>query len=291
MEIPVINRMTELEASINSLNNPSLISRLISTLELNSSLPVQVCKWGALFLTLLYAFTSFAYRIKILVLHFHSKSKSLLSSVSGPLQSHLDDEFSTDDDACSSSDDDDEEEEVPTSSCEDLTRFDEDFRVKGSSGNFSENTWQKRKLGLRRRRSIGDNFSLSELVNGNGVVKLWESSIPAVSFSPTVTFTAGEDGKFGLGLWDFRMKWESPAVQAEWKSDRRGRAVQVGIDSGRTGKVYVRDDRSMGFTVGDVRMADTPLENLTESGDATWWAADGVTSVAESKNDCPFFCF
>lgn len=297
MEIPVINRMTELEASISSLNNPSLISRLISTLELNSSVPFQFCKWGALFLTLLYAFALFAYKIKILVLHFHSKSKSLLSSVSDPLQSHFDDEFSADDgendDVCSSSDDDDEEEEVPSSSCEELTRFDEDFQVKGSSGNFSENPWQKRKLGLRRRRSIGDNFSLSELVNANGVVKLWESSIPAVSFSPTVTFTAGacEDGRLGLGLWDFRMKWESPAVQTEWKSDWRGRAVRVGIDSGRTGKVYVRDDRSMGLTVGDVRMADTALENLTESGEATWWDADGVTSVAESKNDFPFFHF
>lgn len=298
MEIPVINRMTELEASISSLNNPSLISRLISTLELDSSLPFEFCKWGALFLTLLYAFTTFAYKIKILVLHFHSKSKSLLSSVSDPLQSHFDDEFSTDDDenddVCSSSDDDDEEEEVTASSCDDLTRFGEDFRVKGSSGNFSEKyPWRKRKLALRRRRSIGDNFSLSELVNANGVVKLWESSIPAVSFSPTVTFTAGagEDGKFGLALWDLRMKWESPTVQADWKSDRRGRAVGVSIDCGRTGKVYVRDGRSMGLTVGDVRMADTPLENLTESGEATWRDADGVTSVAESKNDFPFFCF
>ena len=122
-------------------------------------------------------------------------------------------------------------------------------------------------------------------------VKLWESSIPAVSISPTVIFTAGAgaDGKFGLGLWDFRMNWESPAVEAEWKSDRQGRPV--GIDSGPTGKVYVRDDRSRRLTVGDVRKVDKPLESSTEFEEETWWDADGVTWPAKSKNDFPFFCF
>lgn len=269
MEIPVLNRMTDFEASINSLNKPTLELDFV-----NFSLPIQFCKWGALFLALAYAFTSFAYKVKILILHFNRKSKSLLATASDPFLSHFSDEFSSsddeNDDVCSSSDDnDDEKEEKSTSSSyDDLTRFNEDFRVKGGFCNFGENQGQNRKFRLRRRRSIaGDNFSLlSDLVSGNGVVKLWESGIPSVSISPAVIFTAGagEDGKFGLGLWDFRTRLESPAVQAEWRSDRRGKAV--GIDTGRTGKVYVSDDVSMGLSVGDVRRLDTPLEYLTEFG-------------------------
>jgi len=266
--------MTEFEPS------HSLISRIFSLFEFGKlSVPHRFWKWGALFLALVYAFTSMAYRIKSLILHYHNKSKSLLAATE-PLLPSFDDDFCSDDeesdDVCSSSDGEAEDEE-PISSSEDLNRFDEDFRVKG---NFGESTLRKRKFKIRRRRSIGDDFSLSDLVNGNGVVKLWDSSFlgefPAVSTSPAVIFSAGagNDGVLGLGLWDFRTSRRKPAVQAEWQSDGRGRVV--GIDGGRSGEVYVRDDARR-MAVGDVRKLNTPLENSTASEEDTWWDADGVT--------------
>lgn len=221
-----------------------------------------------------------AYRIKFLILHYHNKSKSLLAATE-PLLPNFDDDFCSDDDekddVCSSSassSDGEQEDEDPISSFEDLTRFDEDFGVKGSFG------LRKRKFNIRRRRSIGDDFSLSDLVNGNGVVKLWDSSflgdLPAMTVSPAVIFSAGsgDDGVLGLGLWDFRTSRRKPSVQAEWRSDRRGRVV--GVEGGGTGEVYVRDD-ARGMAVGDVRKLNTPLEKSTAMEDDTWWDADGVT--------------
>lgn len=221
-----------------------------------------------------------AYRIKFLILHYHNKSKSLLAATE-PLLPNFDDDFCSDDDekddVCSSSassSDGEQEDEDPISSFEDLTRFDEDFGVKGSFG------LRKQKFNIRRRRSIGDDFSLSDLVNGNGVVKLWDSSflgdLPAMTVSPAVIFSAGsgDDGVLGLGLWDFRTSRRKPSVQAEWRSDRRGRVV--GVDGGGTGEVYVRDD-ARGMVVGDVRKLNTPLEKSTATQDDTWWDADGVT--------------
>lgn len=221
-----------------------------------------------------------AYRIKFLILHYHNKSKSLLAATE-PLLPNFDDDFCSDDDekddVCSSSassSDGEQEDEDPISSFEDLTRFDEDFGVKGSFG------LRKQKFNIRRRRSIGDDFSLSDLVNGNGVVKLWDSSflgdLPAMTVSPAVIFSAGsgDDGVLGLGLWDFRTSRRKPSVQAEWRSDRRGRVV--GVEGGGTGEVYVRDD-ARGMAVGDVRKLNTPLEKSTATEDDTWWDADGVT--------------
>lgn len=214
-----------------------------------------------------------AYRIKFLFLHYHHKSKSLLAATE-PLLPNFDDDLCTDDDeendnvssSSLSSDGEEQEDDDPISSSDDLTRFDEDFRVKG------------RKFKIRRRRSIGDEFSLMDLVNGNGVVKLWDGSFPAVSLSPAVFFS-GDDGVLGLGLWDFRTSLKKPAVQAEWRSDRRGRVV--GVDAGRTGKVYVRGERKR-MEIGDVRKFDTPLENLTAVEKDTCWDADGVVVTAQS---------
>ena len=95
------------------------------------------------------------------MLFYHNKSKALLAK-SEPFLSHFDDVFLTDDDendgVCSvsgsSSDDEEEEEEDEDESIsEDVSRFFyDDFNVKGSFRNFS----------------------LSDLVNGSSVVKLWD---------------------------------------------------------------------------------------------------------------------
>uniref|UniRef100_A0A803MTY0 Uncharacterized protein n=1 Tax=Chenopodium quinoa TaxID=63459 RepID=A0A803MTY0_CHEQI len=194
---------------------------------------------------------------------------------------------------------------------------DDDYNVKGSFGNFNESSRQKGKFKLlRRRRSFVDNFSLSDFVNGNGVVKLWDglslgvvdvdnafsfldyendknsenrdlffAGVPAVSSSPAV-FISG--GKLGLDIWDFRAGDSSPVVKSDWRrSDRRGEVV--GMDSGRTGKVYVRDDDSMRLAVGDVRKVDAALTEEYE--EEMWWDADGVTeSTHEPCQGCSCCC-
>ena len=176
MEIPVINRMTD------SLHNPSFISRISSTLELGKlSNAHRLWKWGALFLALVYAFSSIINKFKLLMLYFHNKSKSLLAA-SEPLLAQFDDAFLTDDDenddvysisaTSSDEDEDDKDEDI----IEEFSRFDDDdFNVKGSFRSFSENPRKKGKFKLlRRRRSFVENFSLSDFSNGNGVVKLWD---------------------------------------------------------------------------------------------------------------------
>ncbi|KNA15000.1 hypothetical protein SOVF_102270 [Spinacia oleracea] len=305
MEIPVIN----FEAGINSFHNPSLIYRVISNFELGklTYYSNRMWKWGALFLALVYAFSSIVNKIKLLVLYYHNKSKSLLAA-SEPLLSSLYDEFGSDTDSdydqndevcssCDSSSDDDDDED------DEIEIEDDDFNVKGSS-NFSEISRRKGKFKLmRRKRSFVDTFSLSDLVNGNGVVKLWDGlglgvvdvdnafsfldsdhyqnqdfisssifgGIPAVSTSPAVFISAGSDGgKLGLDIWDLRTGGESPVVRSHWRSGRRGEIM--GMDSGRTGKVYVRNDDTMTLAVGDVRKVDAPLTEECE--EEMWWDAD-----------------
>ncbi|CAO2828544.1 unnamed protein product [Amaranthus hypochondriacus] len=300
MEIPVINRMTD------SLHNPSFISRILSTLELGKlSNAHRLWKWGALFLALVYAFSSIINKFKLLMLYFHNKSKSLLAA-SEPLLSQFDDAFLTDDDenddvcsisATSSDEDEDDEDE---GIIEEFSRFDDDdFNVKGSFRSFSENPRKKGKFKLlRRRRSFVENFSLSDLVNGNGVVKLWDGldlglvevhdafsfldldnyengkvieGIPAASSSPAVFITG--DGKTGMNIWDMRTNGKSPAFQSDWRSDRR--VSLIGVDGGRTGKVYAMDDVSMGLMVADVRKFESPLKE--EYAEDLWWDADEST--------------
>ncbi|CAO2829998.1 unnamed protein product [Amaranthus hypochondriacus] len=273
MEFPVINRMTD------SLTNPSLISRVFSTFELGKlSHAHRLWKWGALFLALLYTLSSLVNKIKLLMLFYHNKSKALLAK-SEPFFSHFDDVFLTDDDendaVCSvsgSSSDDEEEDDEDEIISQDFSRFfEDDFNVKGSFRNFS----------------------LSDLVNGSSVVKLWDGldlgilevhdafsfldfnnyensncisssifcGIPAVSSSPAVLISGHE--KSGMNIWDLRAGGKSPAVHSEWKSENCGNVIRV--DSGRTGKVYVRDDVSRCLTVGDVRRVKSPLAEYDES--------------------------
>ncbi|KAL2905160.1 Fimbrial protein [Bienertia sinuspersici] len=280
MEIPVIS----FEARINSLNNPSLISRFFSIFELGKlSHSHRLWKWGALFLALIYAFTSIINKIKILIVYYHNKSKSILASE--PLLSYLDDEFSSDDDDddydnddnCSTPDSDSDSSEEDGDADEDESEYrnqlvDEDYNVKGNFCDFSENTWQKRKFKLlRRRKSVIDNLLLSDFISGKGVVKLWDglslgvvdvnnafsfldsnhdiksedifsrnSIFDAISTSPNVFISSEE--KLGLNIWDMRTGLKSAAVH------RSGKMVGIGA-----GKMYVRDDVTMGLSVSDVK--------------------------------------
>ncbi|GAB2280055.1 hypothetical protein Dimus_014693 [Dionaea muscipula] len=296
MEIPVISRMSDLEASISSLNSPaSFISRFLSLLDLgksSNSSPHRFWKWGALFIALLYTFTSIASRLKILALH-HWRSRRPFASLSNPLLSInlYDDDVSSDDEVDGGSDED--HARPPCSSdSEDEDEFEHDLlRRRG-------------KLRRRRQRSFGERLpSLTDLLTCNGVVKLWEDTFsttasksdtisildldknsmigsilgrfPAVAMpSPSVVLSAVSDncGKLGVKLWDVRARRRRPAVQAEWRTRRPVKAV-VGVGAGGVNKIYVRGEVEGEELVGDMRNVNSPLSDFTEYDEDTLWGA------------------
>lgn len=298
MEIPEINMLSDFEAGIKCLQNPSSISRFFSF--------PTFWKWGALIFAIFATFGSIIRRIKLVFIRFHAVK---------PSSNHAEDvfEFSDDDDddvSVASSDDEHEGgEDRPTTSFRGQHRVDEDFCVRGSILSF-KSQWQNGQLRQRRRRS-GCGGVWSEIACGKNVVKLWDSlgfsldidedlfnydSKSVVStwdcrhegktagdFSgdvwaarPTVLLTAESHGK-GDGVilsgYDARMRSGAPALYAEWMSP----AENVGgVSTAGVSKVYVRDDVSRVVTVGDVRNVRKPLECVRESDGDTWWDADAV---------------
>uniref|UniRef100_A0A5B6YGY0 Uncharacterized protein n=1 Tax=Davidia involucrata TaxID=16924 RepID=A0A5B6YGY0_DAVIN len=301
MEIPEINMISDFEAGMNCLQNPSLLSRSFSLSgDGKLSQVYSIWKWGALILALVATFSGILInRIKILLNRFR-RLKTLASSE--PLLQQFDDDESdfSDDDTCSSASSEDEDYES-TSSFEDRQSVDEDFCVAGSS------------LRLRRCRSRGDRFSWSDFATGKSVVKLWDSfglgldledssgsvisiwdlnkdkkissifggrcQIPSISMSsPEVILSAEMNNRnnVALGLYDTRVGRQIPAISAEWWP-KRGKIV--GINSGGVEKVYVRDEVTGALTIGDMRNVKTPLQNLTESDGDTWrFAVNGRES-------------
>lgn len=313
MEVPVIHRFNDFQIASSSLADIQSVS-----------IAYNFCKWSAVILALAATFGSIINRIKILIIRFRREGHSLTS---GNFLSDLDDDdFSTtdDDDGTSSSPpslssecEEDEDEETKYWSCFRWRRVDEDFQVRGSDHHFDDQL-QSGKVSHRRRRSIGEIFSLSEIANSKNVVKLWDSigfglaldfddsdssssstgaggviscegpPIPAVSsISPAVVVSAGESasGNLSLTVWDMRLRRRTPAVIAEWEPNQ---GKIVGVGSGGVEKVYVRDDARYGVTVGDMRKVRSPLGNVTESDVDTWWDADAVIASNESFGDDSF---
>lgn len=299
MEIPEINMLSDFEAGMKCLQNPSFISRF-------SSFP-SFWKWGALIFAIFATFSSVIKRIKLIFIHFHTVIPS--SNQTADVF-----EFSDDDDVSLASSDDEqegeEEEDHPTTSFGGQHRVDEDFCVRGSILSF-KSQWQNGQLRQRRRRSSGGAWS--EFASGKNVVKLWDSlgfsldidedlfnydpkgvvstwdlhqeekpgvfsggvwGVPAAV--PTVLLTAEGNRKGDgviLGGYDTRMRSSVPALYAEWRSPAEKVA---GVSTAGVGKVYVRDDVSGVVTVGDVRNVRRPLESVRESDGDTWWDADAV---------------
>ncbi|GMH27499.1 hypothetical protein Nepgr_029342 [Nepenthes gracilis] len=318
MEIPMIARISDLESSMNYLNNPSFFTRLISIFEFESfPLPPKFWRWGAFIIALVYAFSSVAHKFKILILQ-HRKSGPLASE---PLSTDSDDESygaeeeDDDDGGRSSCSSDDENDEAASSSYENITKFEDDFRVAGSS-NFNRNELSSRKFQLHRRRSFCNNFSLSELLSGKSIVKRWDglglgvdldvSSVTAISIldlnkntkigsifgqrsavptpSPAVILSAiaENDRKLGVNLWDTRIRQRTAAVYAEWRLQRPGTAITV--KAGGIDKIYVRANASKNI-IGDVRKVNWPLDISTEYDEDSWWDADAITLASGSANE------
>lgn len=290
MEITEISMLSDFEAGMKCLQNPSILSRFSPFPQLYS-----FCKWGALFLAFFATFTSVLRKIKLLTIR---RINSLVSP-SQPLFTQLlagdddDFDFSDDDDVSSSGTvSDDDEEFDSTSSFEDQNQNAEYVYVAGSSL-FSDDRGQNDDCGLRRR----NRFSWSDFSAGKSVVKLWDSfgfgldfdendddsEVPIWDFNGDVKMSDIFGGKYSIsagstssspdvvlsaelsdndcvlfGAYDRRMGRESPAIYAEWRP-RRGKPVGVG--NGGMEKVYVMDSVDGALTVGDLRNVKTPLEN------------------------------
>ncbi|XP_073299121.1 uncharacterized protein [Primulina huaijiensis] len=300
MEIPEIHMISNFEAGVNCLQNPSLISRFFALPGIENGFGVySFWKWGAFIFAILATFSGVIERIKLIFIRLHTiiPSRNQVQQIV----------ISEDDDislASSSEDERDDEDEDeknrPTTSFSGQQRLDEDFFVKDS-----------RRLRNRRRRiGADDGFDWSDFTSGENVVKLWDSlsssfnfgldfddfesedvvsrwdfdqrrdsngSPGSVSNSPAVLLMAERNRK-GDGVvlrgYDTRVRSRSPELYAEWRSSPAAKSAASTAVIG--GKIYVRDDVSGVLTVGDVRNVRMPLENSGDSDGETWWDADAV---------------
>ncbi|KAK1412063.1 hypothetical protein QVD17_33022 [Tagetes erecta] len=240
MEITELNLITDFEAGIKCLQNPSLISKLSSI----DKLPKFYSLWtfGALILAIFATFTTVFNRIKKFIHHIWIKlCISCRNSCPKPNFEHDDFDFDfSDDDG-----DDDTPSSVAESDDEELEsndgendRVDEVFRADGDDG-----------LTLRRRNG----FSWSDFSAGKSVVQLWdsfglgldfeddESEIAIWDLDRDVKISSGgrrqvapvtenvvltaemneNNGGVGFGTYDCRVGETSPAIYAAWRPRRR----------------------------------------------------------------------
>jgi len=231
------------------------------------SIAYTFCKWGPLILILL---------ATLLVLRFRHTTPSIPLIIAD--YDYTDTEDDDYDDAASSiSELEDHEEE------KEEERANECFRMRGPTNDDAL---------FLPRPTFGDFLSLSEIANTKSVVKLWDSIGFGLGFgfdhfdrscsssgesvvsvydgehglrpNQAVLVCAGENaaGKLAVGVWDARLRRRIPAVMAEW-GPSLGKAV--GVELCDVHKVFVKDDGRYGVTVGDIRKAKSPLENVTDS--------------------------
>ncbi|CAA0809017.1 Unknown protein [Striga hermonthica] len=300
MAIPEINMITDFEAGMKCLQNPSLISGLDKVPQAYS-----FWKWGALFFAIFATFSSIIRRIKLILVRFHTIKPSSRQTEE-VFELSEDDETSlasSDDDG----DDDKAEDRPTTSSFGRQRRVDENFRVKG----VFRGQWPNGNLRHRKRRCGGGAWS--EFDPGKSVVRLWDSLGFNLDFDEDL-FSCGEQsvvstwdsdragrgidfagvawgapgtaavltaegnrkgGGVILGGYDARMPRRVPALYAEWGLPAEAEKVG-GVSTGGVGKVYVRDDVGGVVAVGDVRNVRRPLESVRESDGNTWWDGDAV---------------
>ncbi|CAN4124820.1 unnamed protein product [Withania somnifera] len=300
MDFPEINIISDFEAGVKCLQNPSLISRSFLVPQAYS-----FWKWGALVLAILATFSSLIRKVKLLFIQIRK-----MKPCAEPLLQYLGEDFDISDDDDDCNDDQCSSASAETDANDDPLLFDmqkeKDFRVAGSSFYFKEKG-QHGHLRYRRRINCLERFPWTEFSAGKNVVKLWDSlalgldyeyedlsnsvvslwdwneeeKVPAVAMGSPAVILSTEKDRNGIVLaaYDIRMKSETPAICADWVAGK-----VVGVDSSGVGKVYVRDEIDGVLTVGDMRNVKTPLERLTEiDGDDTWWDADAV--IVEEKFD------
>lgn len=300
MEIPDLNMISDFEAGVNCLQNPSLISRSLAVSGIGNSF----WKWGALILAVVATFGGIIRRIKLLFIYIRTVKPS-----AEPLLQYLNEDFDFSDD--------DDEDELSSASSEDedsvrrnrrtvTDRVERDFGVAGTSFSCFREQGQNGNLRNRRRRSSCERFPWSDFGAGKSVVKLWDNLSLGYDFDEEVrVWDLNKDLKFAnifggspmaspavvlsskvrenrddvvLSAYDTRMKTQAPAICAEWHAPA---AKISGVNAGGVKKVYVRDNAAGVVTVGDMRNIKTPLGSLTETDGDTWWDADAVITEDE----------
>lgn len=283
MEIHDLNMISDFEAGVKCLQNPSLIS---------TSLPIpgfgrSFWKWGALLLAVLATFRGLIRRIKLFFFYLRAVKPSV-----EPLLQYLSEDFDF-------SDSDDEDSSY-SSSEEEETRL--------TSTSFADR-WGKDSgadLRNRRRGSCIERFPWSGFSPvGKSVVELWDNlsmgydfdaevimrdvytdpnkifpespRVKAVTMaSPAVVLSSeviGSRKDVAVAAYDTRVSGRSPVICAEWKTPAKN---GVGINAGGVEKVYVEDRAAGVLTVGDWRYMKTPL--ITEVNVEEWWDGDALTT-------------
>lgn len=298
----MINRIRDFEVGLNSINDPSFLSRSVAVSGIGKLHQAYgFWKWGALIIAFLAYFTNFVSKLNSLVVRL----RKIDVSVSSPT---LFDDYDSDSDvSCSStvSSDDEEDEEDEDEDIDDVdsvfsrSRVNGGFRVRGSDyydddeGSNGNCTWMQQ----RCSGSFGDLFSWPDLggIGSSGVVKLWDhldidggddddhENVVATFFkncsftSSPVILAAEKKGVDAVKVkaCDPRVGFKMPALLAEWRQPGRLLGNIIGVDAGGVEKVYVRDDVSGEIAVGDLRKFNGVL---TECEAETWWDADVVIS-------------
>ncbi|TKY50843.1 hypothetical protein E2542_SST22349 [Spatholobus suberectus] len=214
-----------LTLSVVQKQNPIFLSQLQPP-----SLAYTLCKWGALILPLL---------ATVLIVRFRHNTPSIPLLVADYDYSDTDD-----DDGMSSSpstsefEEDDEEDPTDIANSKSVVKL-----------------WD----------TIGFAFDHSCSSSDGSVVSVYgDNDEHRLCPTPAVVVSAGENasGNLAMRVWDTRLRRRIPAVTAEWGPSL---GKTVGVESGGVHKVYVKDDGRYGLTVGDMRNARSPLENVTES--------------------------
>lgn len=287
MEIPLLNTIAGFEAGITRFEDPSFFSRFV---EFSEFLKLHsFWTWGALVLAAIATFSSILHRTKIAFFQLGSRD----SAISDPLVRFEDD---PDNESCSALSESDCDDPPSTSEVSSFVG-DEDFRLLGSMKSDDDRR-KNRNLDLLKGSSSA--FYEDDCFSG-GVVKLWNelgfgfersngrnsmwdlnrgeilrsfmagrSQVPATTTpSPVVLVSAGAAG---MRIWDARVGSQTLAAAADWQTLRRR---VVGIDSGEVGKVCVREHGGS-VVVRDMRNLASPLEEITECDEQTWFDADAV---------------
>ncbi|CAH9081434.1 unnamed protein product [Cuscuta europaea] len=269
MEIPDLNMISDFEAGVKCLQNPSFISRSFPI----SGIERSFWKWGALILALIATFGGILRRLKLFFFYIRTVKPS-----AEPLLQYLNEDFDFSDE------DDDENSSIASSEEDEIRRITSTSFYKGRRRNGGN-------MRFRRRRDVVER--LPAWSGGKSVVKLWDNlalgydfdeevislwdlnkdveptntfpgsnRIPAVTMaSPSVVMSSeardnGEDVIFAA--YDTRKAGKAPAICAEWHS--RVKNV-VDINCGGDEKVYVGDRGAGVLAVGDMRNIKTPLES------------------------------
>lgn len=256
-----LNLISDFEAAVNCLQNPSLTSQILLIPALSkASQFYSFCKWGALVIAILAAFCGLVASIKFLILKI-SRIKIIPSSAVNSIKLLSEDDFDSDsdddvdDDTRSSISSEDDEEEY-----EERAGFsDGEFTVAGEFGRrFSWSDFAAGRSVVRLWDNLTSGFDIDE-DQLDGVVSIWDFSGEKCG-APAVVLSAEkvDNGGVLLGLYDDRVRRGSPETTAEWPWLRRRAAA--GVSAGGVEQVYVRDDATGALTVGDLRNVKSPLD-------------------------------